>query len=180
MRRLCVAFALVTLAGCGGEQLSEKRDAQDDPPAAATPAPQAPPVGSGGAAAPPAPDRIGRRLGKLCARVQAELRNVPEPDGPGGAADNAETEIAVLDALWEVLGAFEIDARRRDALQEYRATLRHEIAVDRLIITAATAGDQPAIDDLNEQNAHNRRKRAQLAEEALEAERCRPGRTITD
>ena len=47
-------------------------------------------------------------------------------------------------------------------------------------MTAGKSLDQPAVDDLNEQNGHNRAKRRQLALDDLEANGCRPGTRITD
>ena len=42
--------------------------------------------------------------------------------------------------------------------------------MDELIVTAGKSLDQPAVDDLNEQNGHNRAKRRQLALDDLEAD----------
>jgi hypothetical protein len=180
MRRICVALALVTLAGCGGDDSA--RQATDTaksgtPPA--PPSPESPPLAGGGGAIQPAPDRVAIRLSKACRAAQSKLEDAPEPTGPEGAAANAERERAVLAALGKRLAAFKIDAQRGAALRQYRAVLGHEIAVDELIVTAGTAKDRTAVDDLNEQNGHNRRKRRELADQ-LVAKGCRPGTRITD
>ena len=78
------------------------------------------------------------------------------------------------------MAKFPIDEDREEALEEYPGLLDQEIEIDRLMVTAGVAEDQPAIDDLNEQNGHNRGNRRQLAVDALAAQDCRPGTRITD
>ena len=181
MRRICVALALVTLAGCGGADSARQNTAKSATPPA-PPSEEAPPLagGGGGIEAAPPIDSVAIRLSKACRAVQRKLEDAPEPTGPEGAAANAERERRLLVALEKKLAAFKIDAQRRAALLRYRAVLGHEIEVDELIVTAGNAEDRAAVDDLNEQNGHNRRKRRELADQALAAKGCRPGTRITD
>ena len=104
---------------------------------------------------------------------------VSEVNGEGAAA-NAERESEVLRALRKRLAGFDIDPVREEALEDYLTVLEHEIEVDELIATAGNAEDRPAVDDLNDQNWHNRAKRRKLALEELVAKGCRPGTRITD
>jgi hypothetical protein len=182
MRRICVALALVTLAGCGGADSARQATGAKSAPPPAPPSDGAPPLagGGGGIEAAPAIDSVAIRLSKVCRAVQTKLEDAPETTGPEVAAANAEKERRVLAALEKKLAAFKIDPQRRAALLRYRAILGHEIAVDELIVTAGNAEDRAAVDDLNEQNGHNRRKRRELADEALAAKGCRPGTRITD
>lgn len=180
MRRICVALALITLAGCGGgDSARQDADTATSAPPPAPPSDAAPPLAGGGGAIQPAPDRFAIRLSKACSAAQRRLEDAPEPTGPEGAAANAERERRVLAALGTRLAAFKIDAERRAALRQYRAVLGHEVAVDELIVKAGIAEDRAAVDDLNEQNGHNRRKRRELADQ-LVAKGCRPGTRITD
>jgi hypothetical protein len=180
MRRICVALALVTLAGCGGGD-SASQDAAKSAPPPAPPSEEAPPLAGGGGsieAAPPL-DSVAIRLSKACRAVQRKLEDAPEPTMANAAAANAGRERKVLRALRKRLVGFKIDAERKAALKEYLAVLDHEIEVDELIATAGNAQDQPAVDDLNNQNGHNRSKRRRLADD-LAAKGCRPGTRITD
>jgi hypothetical protein len=181
MRRICVALALVMLAGCGGADSARQATGAKSAPPPASPSDGAPPLaGGGGIEAAPEIDSIAIRLSKACRAVQRALTKAPETTGPKAAAANAMTDHDVLVALAEKLKRFKIDARRAGALRQYLTVLGHEIAVDVLIAKAGDAGDQAAVDDLNEQNAHNRRKRRQLADQQLAARGCRPGMRITD
>jgi hypothetical protein len=184
MRRICVALFLVVLAGCGNsEQL--RTTADDPPPAAAPPKPSTGAGGGtagGGAAGPePLPDPLARRLGRLCAKTKAKIADAPDAGGnPDVVAKNADLEIKLLGQLKRDLESFPIDDDRREALRQYLAALRHEMEVDGLIATAARADDDVAVDDLNVQNAFNRRARKELAEGAIGAGRCKPAERITD
>ena len=181
MRRLCVAFALLALAGCGNSDPAALPDKTDSAPAPEAPAPGPVVGGGGGAAGPePLPDPVGRRLSRTCARAQKPLGGVADPGDLAGVAANASTEIGVLGALQRRLRAARIDGRRREALRQYRIALRNEIEVDRLIVRAAKARDGAAVADLVDQNDHNRDTRRQLADEVLEAAGCRPRARITD
>jgi hypothetical protein len=181
MRRICVALALVMLAGCGGGSARQDADTTESAPPLAPPSDAAPPqAGGGGIEAAPPIDSVAIRLSKACRAVQAKLADAPETTGPEAAAANAERERRVLVALEKRLAAFKIDGQRKAALLRYRTVLGHEIAVDELIVAAGHAEDRAAVDDLNEQNGHNRRKRRELADEILAAKGCRPGTRITD
>ena len=119
MRRLCVAFALLALAGCGNSDPVALPN--DDRLRRAPEAPAPGPVvgGGGGAAGPePLPDRVGRRLSRTCARAQKPLGGVPDPGEPGGRGrERLHGDRSVLGALQRRLRAARIDGRRREALR---------------------------------------------------------------
>ena len=183
MRWLCLTLALAALAACGGgDDRRGSPSAGGGATATATPpAPAAGAPGAGGVAAPGSvPDQLGKRLSRLCRAVQAKLETAPEPDDPKAAAVPAGTEREVLRELRRRMARFPIDDERVSAWEEYLGLLDQEIEVDRLIMLAGAAEDQPAIDDLNVQNGHNRSDRRRLALDDLNAKGCRPGTRITD
>jgi hypothetical protein len=177
---MCAALAIVALAGCGSDR--PDADAGGGAPVGGDTAPEGPPsVGAGeGTARAREPDRLGRRLSRVCARVQARLEELPQPEGELPIVEtNAAKEVEVLAALHETLAAVAVDAPRKAARKAYLRALAHEIDVDQLVQEAAHARDHAAVRALVAQNVNNRNRRDDARIE-LRAPRCEPGPTGTD
>lgn len=177
---MCAALAIVALAGCGNDR--PDADTAGGAPAVGDAAPAAPPSAGAGERTARArePDGLGRHLSRVCARFQARLHELPQPEGELPIVEtNAEDEIEVLAAMHETLAAVPVDAPRKDARKAYLRALAHEMEVDRLVQEAAHARDHAAVRALVAQNVNNRNRRDDARIE-LRAPRCEPGPTGTD